>query len=174
MREKLKEKYEALYLDRVDPWDYWTSEYEIQKYREQISLVEQFGTPKKILEIACSTGAHTKLIHEAFPEASITAIDISPTAIARACQNLAIPKNIRFHAADIFAFAEQLKPRSLDVIFWSEAFSYLKEYCTFAEFSGLVRRLNSALAPSGILCVSHIVPNPLCYAPMEAGQIQMS
>jgi hypothetical protein len=57
---ELKEKYESLYRERVDPWDYWTSEYEHRKYHEQISLVAQFGTPKRILEIACSTGAHTK------------------------------------------------------------------------------------------------------------------
>src|SRR5438046_764157 len=145
MRDKLKAKYESLYRDRKDPWDYWTSQYETQKYQEQISLVAQFGRPKTILEIACSTGAHTTLIHEAFPEARITAIDISPTAIARACQAFATPETISFHAADIFSFAEQLKPRSLDVIFWSEAFSYLSEHCTFAEFSGLVRHLNSSL-----------------------------
>jgi SAM-dependent methyltransferase len=170
LRDELKEKYEAFYRDRVDPWDYWKSEYEIRKYRDQISLVAQFGTPKRILEIACSTGAHTKLIHDAFPEATIIAVDISSTAIARASQNVDAPESVSFHAADIFLFAETLEARSIDVIFWSEAFDFLHEHCTIAEFSRLVRRLNIALAPSGTLCISHIVPNPLFYPTIEAGQ----
>jgi trans-aconitate methyltransferase len=170
VRDGLRARYESFYSDRIDPWDYWNSEYEIRKYREQISLVAQYGTPKRILEIACSTGAHTKLIHDAFHEAKITAVDISPTAIARARQNLNAPEIVTFHAADIFSFAETLKPRTIDAIFWSEAFDFLHEYCTLAEFSRLVRRLNMSLTANGILCISHIKPNPLSYPTFEAGQ----
>lgn len=169
MRDELKERYESFYRNSVDPWDYWRSDYEIGKYHEQISLVAQFGTPKRILEIACSTGAHTKLIHEAFPEATITAIDISSTAIARASQNVSSP-SVSFHVADIFSFAETVESRSIDTIFWSEAFEFLHEYCTIAEFSLLIQRLNISLTPSGVLCISHIVPNPLSYPIIEAGQ----
>ncbi|HKY27953.1 MAG TPA: methyltransferase domain-containing protein [Pyrinomonadaceae bacterium] len=170
MRDGLKDKYESYYLHHLDPWDYWKSTYEIRKYREQISLVAQFGAPKRILEIACSTGAHTKLIHEAFPEATITAVDISSTAIARASKYVNAPQSITFHAADIFSFAETLEPRSIDVIFWSEAFEFLHEYCTIAEFSRLVRRLNISLTPNGVLCISHIIPKPFSYPAFEAGR----
>src|SRR5713226_2767451 len=100
MQNDLKEKFESFYRDRVDPWDYWTSEYEIRKYREQISLVAHLTTPKRILEIACSTGAHTKLIHDAFPGAKITAIDISSVAIARAWRNINLPGSVDFYEAD--------------------------------------------------------------------------
>jgi SAM-dependent methyltransferase len=168
--DKLREKYESFYRECPDPWDYWTSEYERRKYHEQISLVAQFGTPRRILEIACSTGAHTKLIHDAFPEATIIAVDISSSAIARASQNVECPGLVSFHAADIFLFAETLQARSIDVIFWSEAFDALHEHCTIADFSRLVRRLNITLATRGILCVSHIAPNPLPYPAIEAGQ----
>ena len=170
MRDELKEKYESLYRDRADPWDYWKSEYETRKYHEQISLVAQFGTPKRILEIACATGAHTRLIHDAFPEATITAIDISSTAIARASRNVDAPGSVSFHAADIFSFAETLEARSIDAVFWSEGFAFLHEHCTIAEFSRLVRHLNTSLAPNGILCISHVVPSPLSYPAIEAGQ----
>jgi len=170
MSGDLKDKFETFYREHVDPWDYWSSEYEIRKYHEQISLVAQFGTPERVLEIACSTGAHTKLIHETFPHATITAVDISSTAVARAAQNVVAPGRVSFHAADIFSFAETLEPRSFNAIFWSEAFDYLHEHCTIAEFSRLVRCLNLSLAPSGVLCVSHIVPNPPFYPAIEAGQ----
>lgn len=170
MSDELKEKYESLYRDRVDPWDYWKSDYEVRKYHDQISLVAQFGTPKRILEIACSTGAHTKLIHDAFPEATITAVDISSTAISRACGNVDAPAFVTFHAADIFSFAQTIEARSIDAIFWSEAFDFLHEHCTIGEFSRLVRRLNLSLVPSGILCICHTVPNRLSYPTIEAGQ----
>lgn len=169
MQDELKERFEHFYRDRVDPWNYWTSDYEIRKYQEQISLVAQFGTPKRILEIACSTGAHTKLIHDAFPDATITAVDISSTAIARANQNVNAPQFISFQEADIFSFAETLQPGSIDTIFWSEGFDFLHEHCTIAEFSRLVQRLNISLVPNGILCISHIVPNPLSFSPINAG-----
>lgn len=170
MRDDLKERFEAFYRDRVDPWDYWTSQYEIRKYREQISLVTQFVTPKRILEIACSTGAHTKLIHEAFPDAKITAVDISPTAIARACEKIRVPTSVSFHVEDIFSFAEKLEARSIDAIFWSEGFDFIHGHCTIAEFSRLAQLLNISLSSSGILCISHIVPNSLSYPIIEAGQ----
>jgi SAM-dependent methyltransferase len=170
MRKRLKERFEYFYRDRVDPWDYWTSEFEIRKYREQISLVAQSTTPKRILEIACSTGAHTKLIHEAFPSATITAVDISETAIERASRNVDLPGSVKFYAEDIFSFAERIEPRSIDAIFWSEAFDFLHDSCTMAEFSRLVRRLNISLAPGGVLCISHIVPNPLSCIIIDPGE----
>jgi SAM-dependent methyltransferase len=169
MRNGLENKYESIYRDQVDPWDYWKSKYESNKYREQISLVAHSGTPKRILEIACSTGAHTKLIHEAFPEARVVAIDISPSAIARARMNVK-SSSVDFVAADIFSFVESLEPRSIDAIFWSEAFDFLHEHCTIAEFSNLARRLSVCLAPNGVLCVSHIEPSALSYPVIEAGQ----
>jgi SAM-dependent methyltransferase len=170
MAGDLKDRFESFYCERVDPWDYWSSEYEIRKYHEQISLVAQFGAPGRVLEIACSTGAHTKLILEAFSQATITAVDISSTAVARAARNVIAPGRVSFHAADIFSFAETLEPHSFDAIFWSEAFDYLHEHCTIAEFSRLVRRLNMSLAPAGVLCVSHAVPSPLSYPAADAGQ----
>jgi SAM-dependent methyltransferase len=169
MRDRLKERFESLYRERTDPWNYWTSDYEIRKYYEQISLVRQFGAPKRILEIACSTGAHTKLIHEAFPDATIAAVDISETAIARAAVNVDTPA-VTFHAADIFAFSETIEPRSIDAIFWSEGFDFFHDSCTISEFSRLARCLGSALMPEGILCVSHIVPNPLWFRTVDPGE----
>lgn len=168
-RHELEELFESFYLERTDPWDYWISNYEIQKYREQISLVSQHQFPKHVLEIACSTGAHTKLIHEAFPSARITAVDISPTAVARAKRNINVP-SVEFHAADIFAFSKTLESASIDAVFWSEGFDFLHDHCTFGEFSELVRHLNRCLTSGGLLCISHAMPHPLTYSPIDAGR----
>jgi SAM-dependent methyltransferase len=170
MREELKEKFESFYQNCADPWDYWKSEYELRKYYEQISLVSQFCDPKRILEVGCSIGAHTKLIHEMFPKSQITAIDISSTAIRHAKQNVSNSSLVTFHVADIFSFVDTLEMQSKDVIFWSEAFDFLHDYCTFADFSQLVHRLNFLLQPKGVMCISHILPNRLSFPFAEAGK----
>jgi SAM-dependent methyltransferase len=166
---ELEERFETFYREREDPWDYWVSEYEIKKYREQISLVSQYQSPRHILEIACSTGAHTKLIHEAFPNAKITAVDISPTAVARAKRNVRF-QGIEFRVADIFEFSKTLGNASIDAIFWSEGFDFLHDHCTIGAFSELARNLNLCLRSEGVLCISHAVPHPLSYPPIDAGR----
>lgn len=169
MGDSLDERFEAFYRSSRDPWDYWKSTYEIDKYKQQISLVSEFCSPTEILEIACSVGAHTRLIHEAFPEAHLVGVDISATAVDRARENLQGLGNIDLEVGDIFSTSEQLRENSLDAIFWSEGFDFLHDHCKIADFSKLARRLSLALRPGGVLCVSHIVPTLLSHGPMEAG-----
>jgi SAM-dependent methyltransferase len=169
MESYLKSLYEQEYRSQDDPWNYWTSEYEIRKYHQQIGLSRQFCNPKSILEIGCSTGAHTALINQAFPEARITGVDISSAAISRARQNVT-GHNVYFICDDIFLFAEKLRENSFDLMFWSEAFDDLHDHVSIARFSELARRLSLALCPYGILCISHIHPRPLSFDPMDAGR----
>lgn len=44
--------------------------------------------PKTILEIGCGTGYLTKLLHDAYPQAKLTAVDIAPGMIEKAKQRL--------------------------------------------------------------------------------------
>lgn len=59
--------------------------------------------PKRILEIACATGYLTHKLSEQYPDAEITAIDISPAMIAIA-QQKSLP-NVTFLTQDIFESA---------------------------------------------------------------------
>lgn len=50
----------------------------------------------KILELACGTGSFTKTLTDAFPQAQITAIDLSPSYIKYVRERLAKHKNLHF------------------------------------------------------------------------------
>ncbi|MCX8001194.1 MAG: malonyl-ACP O-methyltransferase BioC [Anoxybacillus mongoliensis] len=56
--------------------------------------------PKTILEIGCGTGYLTKLLHDAYPYAKLTAVDIAPGMIETAKQRLGA-RSITWLCADI-------------------------------------------------------------------------
>ena len=97
----LKNYFDGLHRDKKDPWDFWKSEYEIRKYNQQVSYIKEFIDSKNILEIGCSTGAHTKIISNRFPNSSITAIDVSEAAISQAKKNLGKSNKIKFVVSEI-------------------------------------------------------------------------
>ncbi len=166
---ELESKFDSFYRANADPWDYWKSQYEIDKYGHQLALARTLVSARSVLEIGCSTGSHTRLILEAFPAAQVTAIDISSLAIERAKANLDATGRVRFLAQDIFAAVADFSPDSFDLIFWSEGFDYLHSHCTIARFSELCRQLATSLTNDGVLCVSHILPDPLTFPLLEAG-----
>ena len=168
MKDRLIEIYEAAYQNAEDPWSYWSSEYEIRKYYQQVGIISQFCKPSEILEIGCSTGAHTRIFNETFPNAKITGVDISTTAIERAKNNVPPNGRVSFFNEDIFVYANRLTENSLDLIVWSEAFEDLHGHTTIEGFSKLCMQLNNALKPNGILCISHITPRPLAFPPVDA------
>lgn len=68
----------------------------------------------RILEIACGTGTFTRYLAEALPQASITAVDISPSYVQHAKQRFLSYKNVDFMVAN----AEDLpfKDESFDAV----------------------------------------------------------
>jgi tRNA1(Val) A37 N6-methylase TrmN6 len=81
-------------FEEPDPWKYFASSYEKIKYRRQLDIIQdRCPNPDKILEIGSAEGAQTLLLAETFPEAKITAVEISSKAIQRAEYNLAAHKN---------------------------------------------------------------------------------
>jgi len=61
--------------------------------------------PAKILEIGCGTGNYTALLHEAFPNAGITATDVSPAMVRLASAKIH-NNRVRFHVADAHAYPD--------------------------------------------------------------------
>lgn len=61
-------------------------------------VIDQIGNNSKvrILELACGTGTFTKILAESFPQAHITAVDLSPSYISHARKRLASYKNVHF------------------------------------------------------------------------------
>jgi SAM-dependent methyltransferase len=91
------EAWERLFATE-DPWNYGSA-YEQQKYRRTLSLIPP-SPGGDALEIACAEGRFTELLA---PEVgTLTALDISTTAIARAERRTVRFGNVRFAQGDLF------------------------------------------------------------------------
>jgi cyclopropane fatty-acyl-phospholipid synthase-like methyltransferase len=83
-RERLGGKAQAFFEDlwqRNDPWAFESSEFERQRYGRLFAVLQsrRYG---RSLEIGCGAGAFTRLL--ASISDRVVALDVSPTAIARA------------------------------------------------------------------------------------------
>ncbi len=81
-----------------DPWEYGSA-YEQRKYKETLALL-----PRRIrsaLEVGCAEGVFTQMLAERADR--LLAVDISPTAIARARARSAQRSNVEFRQLDLFA-----------------------------------------------------------------------
>ena len=97
-RENREQRFEKLYQNHEDPWDYQTSEYERSKYRE----MEEFLSGRKFIqsiEVGCSEGIFTKVLADLSHQ--VIALDISSTAIERASKRCKDHKNIEFRRFDV-------------------------------------------------------------------------
>ncbi len=105
----------------------------------------------RILEIGCSTGHHILPIAAAFPEASITAIDLDAAAIAEAKRlaDLAQITNISFVCADLTKW--QAPPESFDLIIAHGVFSWVNDTAK----SSLLRLCQHSLKQNGAAMISY-------------------
>jgi malonyl-CoA O-methyltransferase len=100
--------------------------------------------PKRILEIACSTGYFTEKLSLQYPDAEITAIDISPAMIHIAEHKQL--KNVNFIVQDIFESA--FKAGQFDAI----VFNLFP--CDHADLPRLMERCYAWLSVDGVLMFS--------------------
>lgn len=137
-----------------DPWSYNTSPSERAKYLKQIDLIKLLvPEPREILEIGCAEGIHTGMLALAFPQARIVAVDISPTAVARAKQRCRQHSNVVFMDGDINLLLRRsiLPYRRYDVILQSESLYYMfLNHCIRFRLVGYVLDLLNSLTPSGV------------------------
>src|SRR5689334_5001551 len=81
LRHKQAEEFFEGLWQRGDPWEFETSAFEQQKYEEEIRLISD-RRYERVLEIGCGAGAFTRRL--AAHARQVLALDVSPTAIARA------------------------------------------------------------------------------------------
>jgi len=65
---------------------------------ETDNFLKQFKTPR-ILDIGCATGEFLYYLHDCYPHANLTGIDILPTLLSKAKENL---PTVKFLCADIY------------------------------------------------------------------------
>ena len=128
-----------------DPWDYGTSAYESWKFDQTLSLLPA-GRAKTALELGCAEGHLTARL--AAHAGRLTAVDISPTAVARArtrCRNLG---NVDFQVLNL---AKDPLPQRVDLILCSEVLFYLP----IDVLRQVAVKIASSLAPGGHLLLAH-------------------
>lgn len=114
-----RDYFEALYRSDPDPWNFATSDYEHRKYRATLEALSREHYPRAI-EVGCSIGILTARLA---PRCGILdAVDVSPTAIAKARSACVALDNVDFHVS---AAPDGLPAGPFDLILLSEVLYYL-------------------------------------------------
>jgi cyclopropane fatty-acyl-phospholipid synthase-like methyltransferase len=140
------EHFERLACEAADPWDYATSEYEQAKYRRTLAYLP--AETGRTLELGCSVGVFTAMLA---PRSShLTAVDFSPTALARARRRLdeAGANNVELLEREL---PEGTPGGPFDTIVCAEVLYY---WSPDLVVDGL-HRIEAALAPGGTLLAVH-------------------
>lgn len=114
------ERFERLYHDSPDPWDYRTSSYEQDKYAATLAALPE-QAHGLTLEVGCSIGVFTGQLASRCEH--VVAIDFSLSALEIARRNLQCVSNVDLLRA---SFPDETPPGSWDLIVCSEVLYYLQ------------------------------------------------
>ena len=121
------------------------------------------GCPGRVLDVACGTGDVSFRLHELFPEALITGLDLSPGMLSIAARKLA---SMDAPAKERISFMEG---DSLRMPFADDTFDMVTVAYGVRNFERLedgYREMRRVLKPGGVLCVIELSEpaNPLVKA----------
>jgi SAM-dependent methyltransferase len=126
-----------------------------------VELVVQWTpAPNKILEVGCGEGAVTQRLNAAYPDAEITAIDITPRVGRLYCGSL---ERVRFMKRTVQEIAAA-EPGPYDLVVLSDVLHHVP----LELRQGLLDAIRTALAPNGTLVFkdwqkNHAPIHWLCY-----------
>ncbi len=134
------------FRDHMDPWRYETSPMEQQRFSDQTAMLDEVRRDERFirgLEIGCAEGAYTEVL--AGRCESLTVLDISATALARAQARCAWGNRVTFHEFDLSA---EPITGTYDLIVIAGVLEYFSRRGTFRR---LRKKLFDALAPGAYL-----------------------
>lgn len=138
-------KFEEMYQKFDDPWHQKENMDEFySRVCTPVSL-RQYGI-KKVLEIGCGLGAFSNYLRTVVPDCSITGMDISETAIAKA--KASYPE-IEFYQGEVLQFAQKPDMR-YDAIIFSEIMWYILE-----DLDSVIKNLSENF-PNKLLLVNQV------------------
>jgi SAM-dependent methyltransferase len=152
-RQRITERAQAFFenlWNRGDPWKLDTSEFEQAKYELEIEILRG-RRYSRALEIGCGAGAFTRSLAHVADQT--VALDISPTAIARA-QATAGLESIDFRVANVMDY----NPRAegpWDLVVMSETIYYLGWLYPFFDVAWLAAELFAATRDEGQLLMGN-------------------
>lgn len=124
-----------------------------QAAEELLMLLPSSAAPVgRILEIGCGTGIMTRLLVKRYPDANITALDISPQMIDKARRQALPRERITWLVADASSFESS---RLYDLIVSNCALHWLRDP------AAALRRLSKTLQPEGALCFAIMLDGTL-------------
>lgn len=138
------EAFEHRYQQQPDPWDFRTSPYEQGRYR---AIVDALDRPRYrfAYEPACSVGELTCRLARVCDR--VRAVDVSPTAVAAACERCADLPGVEVEVASVAD--DDIPP--VDLVVFSELGYYFDE----GELDVTIDRLVSSMEPGGCLVACH-------------------
>jgi malonyl-CoA O-methyltransferase len=107
--------------------------------------------PLSILDLGCGTGKNTKQLTSLFPNAKITAIDISSSMIKIAKEKHAHP-NITYTALSVESWVANIKTLQFDLIISNATFQWI------SDLDPVIEKCKIALTPNGQLIFSTFGP----------------
>jgi len=153
-RENLRQKAETFFENvwrRGDPWEFETSEFERAKYARQLALLGDRRYPRA-LELGCGAGVFTRLLARHADQ--LVALDISPTAIARAHTLEPTPATVDFRVANIMDYDFHAES-PWDLIVLSDTICYLGWLYSFFEIGWLASQIFAATRSGGYLLLAN-------------------
>jgi trans-aconitate methyltransferase len=154
-----QDHFNKLYAEEErDPWKYFESDYEQQKYDRTLRWALDREEPEgvtDILELGCGNGAFTEKLVSAYPNADVLGVDISEEALNKARD--AAPE-ADFICGDMFNIIQELEGE-YDLIFASECLYYLTDMYSVQEFRDFVDSATDLLS-NGCLLSANIHREP--------------
>lgn len=140
-----QEFFEAKYRGNSDPWAFASNDYEQNRYSEILHALD-FRRYRRAFEPGCSIGVLTARLASICQQ--VDAIDISPTAVARARHHCAHLSNVIIHCGSL---PKDVPRGTFDLIVLSEIGYYFNRQELFKVGSHIVGHLG----PSGVLLAVH-------------------
>ena len=151
-RSLIHSKAEAFFEElwkKGDPWQFETSAFEREKYEAEIAALGG-RRYSRVLEIGCGAGCFTRSLARIADQ--IIAIDISPTAIARA-RTIGLD-TVDFKVANIMDYNPRVEG-PWDLIVLNETICYLGWLYSFFDVAWLAAELFAATRDNGQLLMAN-------------------
>jgi SAM-dependent methyltransferase len=134
--------------------DYWTletSDFERAKYEHEIAMLDG-DCYKRALDIGCGAGQFTRMLVPFVK--STTAIDVAPSAIARATARWQGHREIEFRVENIMDHDFRTEP-AWDLIVMNETIYYLGWLYSFFDIAWMANELYGATQPGGTFLMAN-------------------
>jgi len=133
------QRFDSLYTQRIDPWDFRTSAYERAKYAATVDALPR-SHYRRALEIGCSIGELSRVLRQRADR--VLGLDVSAVAVNEARRVHGDVSGLQFEVAEM---PREFPDGIFDLVVLSEVLYFLDVH----EIDVLAGRIARALEPAG-------------------------